>query len=164
MRKEMLDHIHESHQGIVQCKQRARDILFWPGMSPQIEDKVSKWPVCNQFQRAQPSEPMIIQEPPERPWSKLGSDLFEFNGVHYLLSVDYYSKWIEIAKLDDLTSSNIICHLKSQFARYGIPDELVSDNGPQYTSSPFKDFSMAAGNRKKHLSFTFARREVCFLL
>ena len=113
VRKEMLDHIHESHQGIAKCKQRARDILFWPGMSSQIEDKVSKCSVCNQFQRAQPREPMIIQEPPDGPRSKIGCDLFEFNGVHYLLSVDYYSKWIEVAKLDDITSSNIICHLKS---------------------------------------------------
>ena len=145
MRKEMLDRIHESHQGIVKCKQRARDILFWPGMSSQIEDKVSKCSVCNQFQRAQPREPMIIHEPPDRPWSKIGCDLFEFNGVHYLLSVDYYSKWIEVAKLDDITSSNIICHLKSQFARYGIPDELISDNGPQYACSAFNDFSRSYG-------------------
>ena len=108
MRKEMLDRIHESHQGIVKCKQRARDILFWPGMSSQIEDKVSKCSVCNQFQRAQPREPMIIHEPPDRPWSKIVCGLFEFNGVHYLLSVDYYSKWIEVANLDDITSSNIM--------------------------------------------------------
>ena len=74
---------------------------------------------------------MIIQEPTDRPWSKIGTDLFEFNGVHYLLSVDYYSKWIEVSNLGSLTSSNINCHLKSQFARYGIPDELVSDNRPQ---------------------------------
>ena len=46
---------------------------------------------------------MIIQDPPDRPWSSNGSDLFEFNGIHYLPSVDYYSKWIEVAKLDDLT-------------------------------------------------------------
>ena len=52
MRKEMLDRIHESRQGIVKCKQRARDILFWPGMSSQIENKVSKCSVCNQLQRA----------------------------------------------------------------------------------------------------------------
>ena len=45
----------------------------------------------------------------------------------------YLSKWIEIAKLDSLTSCNIICRLKSQFARYGIPDELLSDNRHQYT-------------------------------
>ena len=84
---------------------------------------------------------MLIQEPPGRPWSKVKSDLFEFNGNHYLVNVDYYSKWIEIAKLDDLTSNNIICHIKSQFARYGIPDELVSDSDHQYVSSAFKDFS-----------------------
>ena len=90
-RKEMLDHIHESHQGMVKCKQGARDILFWPGMSSQIEDKVSTCSTCRQFQRAQPKEPIVIQEIPDRPWAKIGSDLFELNSAHYLLSVDYYS-------------------------------------------------------------------------
>ena len=136
-RKEMLDRIHESHQGIVKCKQRARDILFWPGMSSQVEYKVSKCSICNQFLRAQPNEPMVIQELPNRPWAKIGSGLSEFNGAHYLLSVDYNSKWIDIAKLSNLSSNNI-CHLKSQFENYGIPDELISDNGPRYSSLAFK--------------------------
>ena len=56
----MLDRIHESHQGIVKFKHRARDILFWPGMSSQIEDEVSKCSICIQFQRAQPKEPMVM--------------------------------------------------------------------------------------------------------
>lgn len=136
-RKEMLDRIHESHQGIVKCKQRARDILFWPGMS----SKVSKCSICNQFQRAQPKEPMVIQELPKRPWAKIGIDLFEFKGAHYLLSFDYYFKWIEIATLSTLSSNDVICHLKSQFAKYGIPDEVISDNGTQYSSLAFKEFS-----------------------
>ena len=141
----MLKLIHVSHEGIVKCKQRGRDILFRPGMSSQIEEKVSQCSLCAQFQRAQPREPMIIQDLPDRMWSKVGTDLFEYNGVHYMLCVDYYSKWIEVAKLDNLTSGNIICHLKSQFARYGIPDELLSDNGPQYASSAFTDFSKSYG-------------------
>lgn len=115
--------------------------LFWPGMSSQVEDKVSKCSICNQFQRAQPKEPMVIQEIPNRPWAKIGSDLFEFNGAHYLLSVDYYSKWTEIAKPSNMSSNNVICHLESQFAKYGIPDELISDNGTQYSSLAFKEFS-----------------------
>ena len=78
-------------------------------------------------------------------WSTVGTDLFEYNGVHYLLCVDYYSKWIEVTKLDNLTSGNIICHLRSQFARYGIHDELISDNGPRYASSTFTDFSKSNG-------------------
>ena len=79
----MRDRIHESHQGIVKCKQRARDILFWPGMSSQIEDKESKCSTCSQFQRAQPKKALVIQELQDRPWAKIGSDLFEFNGAHY---------------------------------------------------------------------------------
>ena len=88
---------------------------------------------------------MIIQDLPDRMWSKVGTDLFECNGVHYLLRVDYYSKWTEVAKLDNLTSGNIICHLKSYFAQYGIPDELINENGPQYASSAFTDFSKSCG-------------------
>lgn len=42
MRQEMFDKIHESHLGIVKCKERARDILYWPGMSTQVEDVVSQ--------------------------------------------------------------------------------------------------------------------------
>ena len=67
----MLHRIHESHQGIVKCKHRARDSLFWPGMSSQIEDKVSKCHICSQFQGAQPKEPMVIQELPARHGLKL---------------------------------------------------------------------------------------------
>ena len=120
-RKEMLELIYESHQGIVKWKQRA--------MPFQIEDKVSQCSLCGQFKRAQPRQLIIIQELPDRMWSKVGSKLFEHNGVHYLLCVDYYSKWIEVAKLDNLTSGNIICHLKSQLAWYGIPGELISEYG-----------------------------------
>ena len=86
----MLQLIHESHKGIVKCKQRGRDILFRPGISSQIEEKVSQCSLCAQFQRAQPREPMIIQDLPDRMWSKGGTDLFEYNGVHYMLCVDYY--------------------------------------------------------------------------
>ena len=121
LRKEMFELIHESHQGIVKCKQRARGVLFWPVMSTQIE-RVSKCPVCSQFQRANPKEPMMIQELPERPWYKIGSDLLEFNGFHYLIIVDDYSKWIEIGQQHSLTSTSMICHLKRQIARHGISD------------------------------------------
>ena len=122
----MLDIIHESHQGIVKSKQLGRDLLYWPGMANQIEDKVSTCQVCAQHQKAQAKEPMI----PDRPWAKIGVDLFEYNNIHYLSSVDYYSKWIDIAKLDNQSSKNTITYVQSQFSRYGIPDQIISHNGP----------------------------------
>ena len=145
LRAQMLEKIHESHQGIVKSKQRARDLLFWPGMMTQIEEQVAKCFKCSQYQTAHAKEPMIITETPERPWSKIAADLFEYQGNSYLLCVDYYSKWIEVDKLDDLTSRNTISYLKSQFSRHGIPDQLITDNGSQFTSSEFNAFTKCYG-------------------
>ena len=89
---------------------------------------------------------MMTSKIPDRPWAKIGVDLFEHNKTHYLLSVDYHSKWIEIATLDNQSSKNpITCtHFQSQFSRYGIPDQLVSDNGPKFISAEF-EFSKKYG-------------------
>ena len=63
--------------------------------------------------------------------------------VSYTLTlvVDYYSRFIEITKLTSTTAASVISHLKSIFARHGIPEVVVSDNGPQYSSAAFEDFS-----------------------
>ena len=55
--------------------------------------------------------------------------------------VDYYSNFIEVNKLSNLRSSADIACCKQQFSRYGIPDILFSDHGPQYASSEFKQFA-----------------------
>ena len=142
LRSEMLKLVHESHLGVVKCKTRAREFMYWPGMMSQIEDTVSKCNTCaihnsNRNRR----EPMISSELPNRPSAKVGADLFELKGKHYLLTIDYYSKWPEVEKLDNLTSGNVICYLKKQFSRFGYIDELVTDNGPQFSSEEFKNFA-----------------------
>ena len=63
----------------------------------------------------------------------------------HLLVIDYYSRFIEIAKLTSTTSQAIVSHLKSIFSRYGIPERLISDNGPQYASAEFADFARKYG-------------------
>ena len=72
---------------------------------------------------------------------EVASDLYEFKGATYILVVDYFSRFIETQKLNSTTSSNIIVVLKSIFARHGIPDTVVTDNGPQYSSNEFKIFA-----------------------
>ena len=59
----------------------------------------------------------------------------------YVLCIDYYNKWVDIMKLDNETSKDVITHLKSMFARYGVPDLVISDNGPQYANAEFAAFS-----------------------
>ena len=63
----------------------------------------------------------------------------------YLLLVDYYSQYIEIAKLATLTAGEIITHLKSIFVRHGIPEQVISDNGPQFASMEFVKFKQDYG-------------------
>jgi hypothetical protein len=141
LRKDMLNRIHESHLGIVKCKDRARQSLFWPGMSARIEEMVSSCSVCAEHSRANHKEPMIPVEIPDRPWSKIGADIFEWRKHHYLITVDYFSKWPEISNLNNLSAKHVIEMLKCQIAKYGIPDEIITDNGPQFACAEFAQFA-----------------------
>ena len=101
---------------------------------------VSNCETCckNQLQRAQPLVPSQL---PDLPWQKVGTDLFEWRNKYFLLIVDYYSRYIEIAKLSQTTAEEVILHTKSIFARYGIPEIVFSDNGPQYTAEAYEKFA-----------------------
>jgi len=140
IRPDMLAQVHESHLGINKCKQRARETLFWPGMSQQIQNMVEDCSICNTYQNQQPKEPMKPSKIPGLPWSEIASDLFDWKGDTYLLTIDYYSKFIEVDKLIDQSSSTTIDALKSQISRHGIPEILRTDNGPQFSSSEFHSF------------------------
>ena len=82
---------------------------------------------------------------PERPWQKVGTDLFEWRKNNFLLVVDYYSHFIEIARLTSTTAASVISHLKSIFSRHGIPETVMSDNGPQYSAAAFNSFAKEYG-------------------
>ena len=142
MRKDMLGRIHEAHQGVVRCKQRAREALYWPRMSSQIEELVARCSICNTHAKYQQRQPLQSHDIPNQPWSKVASDLFEIDGCQYCLITDYYSKYPEMVKLGkSSTSQAVITAMKSVFSRHGIPQTLVTDNGPCYASEEFKKFS-----------------------
>ena len=140
MREDVLSRIHGSHQGITKCKLRAQDSVWWIGINKDIEKLVRSCDICARSQNDH-SEPMISTKFDDRPWKHLGSDLFMLNGHTYLLVIDYFSRYIELAKLGSTTSQDVINHFKSILARHGICDTLTTDNGPQYASQAFRDFT-----------------------
>ena len=97
--------------------------------------------------------PIQPVEYPMRPWAKVAVDITgPFQGVpenkkYLLVLVDYYSRWPEVHACNDITSSGIIKWLNSIFARFGFPEELVSDNGTQFTSAEFEIFLSKRGTR-----------------
>ena len=115
--------------------------MYWPGMTTQIEGFVSSCGVCSTYCKSNTKEPLLPHSIPSRPWSQVGSDLFDLHGKQYLILVDYHSGFIEIDLLHGTTSNQIFTHCKSQFTRHGIPDTFISDNGPQFSSFAFKQFA-----------------------
>ncbi|KAI4891972.1 hypothetical protein NFI96_009139, partial [Prochilodus magdalenae] len=145
LRPEILRQIHEGHLGVEKCKRRARSAVYWPGINRDIENMVGKCDTCNKYQSKQAREPMLIPDLPTAPWEKVGTDLFHCNGKDYLLVIDYYSNFPEIALLSSTTASTVIMHMKSIFARHGIPKTVVSDNGPCYSCKEWQQFASHYG-------------------
>lgn len=93
LRADTLKKLHQSHQGIEKTKRLARESIFWPGMNSQIEQLVSTCPTCLHHANSSQREPLQPHDIPRRPWLKIGTDLFDWNGKHHLIVVDYYSRY-----------------------------------------------------------------------
>lgn len=143
MRKEMLKRVHEGHLGIEKQKRVARDAIYWPNMNRDIEESVQGCSVCQKYRPAQGKESFSTEEEKIKwgPWEKVGADLFHWEGNEYLICIDYYSNYPEITMLASTSSETVVTHLKSMFSRHGIPQRLVTDNGPQFSSERFKQFA-----------------------
>ncbi|GAB1602670.1 uncharacterized protein K02A2.6-like, partial [Argonauta hians] len=102
----------------------------------------SECEICARHKASNTKEPMIPHEIPTRPWQKVAADLFTWENRQFLVTVDYYSRFFEIDELyANTTAANVIRKLSCHFARYGIPEIRMSDNGLQFSSSQFADFA-----------------------
>jgi transposase InsO family protein len=79
---------------------------------------------------------------PARPWEKVGVDICTIRQQDYLITVDYLSGYIEVDRLPSKRVSDVIYCLKVQFARHGLPLEVVSDNNP-FNAAEFRHFAAA---------------------
>ena len=132
VRTEMMQLLHSTHLGIEGCLRRARDSFYWPSMNAQIRENISTCSVCNAIQPEQCREPLKPSEVPKGPWLKIGVDHFHLDSVDYLIAVDYYPNYFEVDRLSDTVASTVIHKMKAHMDRHGIPDVVVSDNGPQF--------------------------------
>eukprot|EP00057_Strongylocentrotus_purpuratus_P005393 XP_003730869.1 PREDICTED: uncharacterized protein K02A2.6-like [Strongylocentrotus purpuratus] len=140
LRLDILQRLHQGHLGITKCRARARQSVWWPGLSKSAEEMISRCTTCT-IHSQETKEPLMTSSFPMRPWERLGMDLFEYQGKMFLIVEDYYSRWIEVKRLHGHTSEAVIKSLKEIFAVHGIPDVVISDNGPQFANETFQKFA-----------------------
>ncbi len=146
MRLVVLSQLHESHQGCVRTKQRARLVVYWPGVDNDIENTILACQQCLEHLPSHPKEPITIKPRPSRPFQELAADFCSYAAQDFLILVDCYSDWPDIIHMGhNTTTPRLTAALTAAFCRSGAPDIIWSDQGPQFTSKTFQDFSKAWG-------------------
>lgn len=108
LRANMLYCIHTGHFRVEKSKHRARDIMFWPGKSQQIEETVMKCDIRQTHRYTNTKEPMLSQAIPENPWQTVATDLFYWNSENYIIICDYLSRYFEIERLHNITTASVL--------------------------------------------------------
>lgn len=107
-------------------------------MLPDTRDHVSTCETCVKLRTEQDKETLMSHNIPDRLWQKIDVDLFEFDNIEYLITVDHFLNIWKIERLEDNTYVTVIRKLKPHFAIYKIACQVISNAGTQFTSSSFK--------------------------
>ena len=119
---------------------RARATVYWPNINEELKQLADHCDACQKYKPLNRKEPMTLHDEGTQAWQKVGIDFFDFEQRNYIVYVDYFSNFIEVEQMANITTSNTIKTLKKQFARYGIPQTLISDSAAQFTSDGFRIF------------------------
>ena len=141
LKQKYLMQIHQRHQGIEACRSRAREFVFWVNINNDLKELVEKCDLCQSQQNSTSIIQKYVSEVPPHPWHTIGSDLFYFQIIDFLVVVDYCSKYQIVRKIPSFTSSAVIKELGMIFSEFGKSQIFRSDNGPCYSSQEFRFFT-----------------------
>ncbi|KAK0144151.1 hypothetical protein N1851_017503 [Merluccius polli] len=144
-RERLLRDLHQGHPGGCKMKALARSYLWWPQLDSEIEHAVQQCDACQSVRKLPAAAPLHCWQWPTRVWQRIHIDFAEKDQHHFLVLVDSHSKWLEVIAMATTTAAKTIEVLRNIFSSYGLPEEIVSDNGPQFTSQEYKTFLQSNG-------------------
>ena len=137
MQAEMLQYIHEGLQGRERCLLRARNTVFWPRISYDIQELIERCIICQEHGKSQPIIG-ITQEIPPFPWHTLATDFFYWKHMDFLIVADVFPKYFLVRKLTNSSSAAVCAEIATIVTELGLPHVIRSDNGPCYNSKEFQ--------------------------
>ena len=141
LQESVLKELHRDHQGIAKMKANARSYVWWPGLDKSLEQLARDCQACKSTKSMPTVAPLHPWVWPSRPWQRLHIDFAgPFKGRMFFVLVDAHSKCPEVLEMKSTTAEKTIDVMRTLFGSYGIPEQVVSDNGPQFTSDEFTEF------------------------
>ena len=148
LRQQLLEELHRDHPGITRMKAVARSYMWWPGLDKNIETLAKACVPCQVVKKSPAVAPLHPWAWPEKPWQRVHLDFAgPFQGSMFLIAVDAHSKWPEVHPMVSTTATKTVDLLRSLFAAYGLPEQVVTDNGPQFIAEEFATFMRTNGIR-----------------
>ncbi|XP_043224663.1 uncharacterized protein K02A2.6-like [Amphibalanus amphitrite] len=148
LRARVLGELHEAHLGASKMKNLARRYVWWPGMDAELEGLARDCADCAEKRGAPPRSVLHPWEPTGVPWERIHVDFAgPFQSSYFFIVYDSHTKWIEAVPMREISTESTIRELRAMFARFGIPRQLVSDNGAQFTAMQFAEFTRNNGVR-----------------
>uniref|UniRef100_A0A1I8GN44 CCHC-type domain-containing protein n=1 Tax=Macrostomum lignano TaxID=282301 RepID=A0A1I8GN44_9PLAT len=153
LRRVVLQLAHKGHQCWRKTLDRLQTKVWWPGMRGDCQVFVQSCLAC------QATSPKTTNPPPLQPsqlpdgaWLVLGMDFYgPVQDKMLLVTTDLYSKFPEINIVSSTSAEAVLPHLKTLFSRYGIPQEIISDNGPPFNSAEFHNFLAEHGVKHRRI-------------
>ena len=146
LHEEYLQRLHQGHLSATKVQQNTRQHLYWPGLDADIADYTRRCQEC--IHRSQPpKEPLQAHDVPQEPWERIALDYFYMNGRLYILICDYFSKFPFLFQVKTTSFANLKDHLEELFSVEGIPNEIMSNNGPSFNGKEFSSYLTGLGIR-----------------
>ena len=157
LRREVLECLHSAHQGVTGMREHAKHRLFWPGLDAALCLTRAQCADCNNKAPSQSAEPLLEVETPEFPFQSTATDLFHCQGHKFLIYVDRFSAWLEIALTPRSDALTVIGNLRHWFTTFGVPMDIASDGGPPFDSTTYIAFLKTWGISRRLSSAYFPR-------
>ena len=126
---EFLKDLHVGHLGDEKTLLKARECVYWQGITENIKEYTKGCNKCQSMKPSQQKEPLIQHDVPSVPWEKTGIDIFHYGSHEYLLVADYFSNFPLIRFLNNPMAAHVINILKMMFSEHGIPACVFTDQG-----------------------------------
>ena len=151
LRDRVLQEPHNSHPGSSKMKSLVYQCIWLPGLNQAIENMVKSCKICQEPRHKPSSATLHPWDWPQKPWQRVHADYAgPFLSRIFLILVDANTKWVNIHVVNSSSAEVTIEKMRATFATLGLPQILVMDNGPQFTSAQFAQFTK--NNGIKHVT------------